>query len=45
MCDRFAVYLTGGPSAQKSEYDLVFSSKRPVVTEAKATRALVVEVE
>ena len=29
----------------KSEFDLVFSSKRPVVTEAEAGRALVVDVE
>jgi hypothetical protein len=35
----------GRTKRSKSGFDLVFSSKRSVVTEAKAGRALVVEVE
>ena len=38
----FGIPLT---KPSKSGFDLVFSSKRPVVTEAEASRALVVEVE
>jgi hypothetical protein len=38
-------YLTGADQALKIRDRSRFSSKRPVVTEAKAVRALVVEVE
>jgi hypothetical protein len=44
MCDSFE-FISQTDRAVKSGFDLVFSSKRPVVTEGKAGRALVVEVE
>ena len=37
--------LQGPTKRSKSGFDLVFSSKRPVVTEAKAGRSLVVDVK